>query len=125
METDRKANSHLRQLATYPYLVASCSRNPCRRNSMDDAQKMLHDLWLTARKGTMNAREQAKAWALREVWIEQHVTRTVDPAQDDTRGSLWQGQARSSARARCWQRQNTSFSTELNGLLRQSQSRRR
>ena len=36
---------------------------------MADSQKTLEELWLQApRPGTLCAREQAKAWALREVW---------------------------------------------------------
>ena len=42
-------------------------------DSMADGQQALQDLWLNARKGTLCAREQARAWALREIWIEQNV----------------------------------------------------
>ena len=44
---------------------------------MSDAQQAMQRFWLTARKGTMCGREQARAWALREVWLDQHVERKV------------------------------------------------
>lgn len=44
---------------------------------MADAQETLKNLWLQSRSGTLSAREQAKAWALRGIWIEQNVGRTV------------------------------------------------
>ena len=40
-------------------------------------QEVLRDSWLTAREGTLCAREQARAWALREIWIETNVQRKV------------------------------------------------
>ena len=44
---------------------------------MSDAQQIMQRFWLTARKGTMCGREQARAWPLREVWLEEHVGRKV------------------------------------------------
>jgi hypothetical protein len=40
---------------------------------MIDGQESLSKFWLRARSGTMNALEQSRAWALREVWIEQNI----------------------------------------------------
>ncbi len=40
-----------------------------------ERQQLLKEAWLTAKEGCMCGREQARAWALREVWIEQNVTK--------------------------------------------------
>ena len=48
---------------------------------MSDAQQAMQRFWLTARKGTMCGREQARAWALREAWLDQHVERKVARAK--------------------------------------------
>ena len=37
-------------------------------------QEKLQALWLSGKKGSLSAREQAKAWAMREVWPEDQPT---------------------------------------------------
>ena len=70
-------------VATYSCSVeASLSSLACpvlllRLFVMDATQQSLRDLWINARTGTLSAREQSRAWALREVWIDNNVTRKV------------------------------------------------
>ena len=40
--------------------------------SCTEAQEEMRRLWLGAKEGAMCGREQARAWALRDVWKEEH-----------------------------------------------------
>lgn len=51
-------------------------------------QQSLERLWLHARSGTMCAREQMKAWGLREAWKDLHLTSARPPSRKDLYGML-------------------------------------
>ena len=54
---------------------------------MSDAQTVLRDAWLGGQEDRLCAREQAKAWALREVWREEKKEKAGNDKKQDSKRS--------------------------------------
>ena len=48
--------------------IASTFASRVDKNMTDSRQDLLRSAWLDAKDGSLSGREQAKAWALREIW---------------------------------------------------------